>query len=126
MRLFRLLLAAALGATLAFTQTSAAPAEEDEQPGLEINRLELLDGPDGYAIPEDSLFFPGEKIYIAFNIKGYKFDEDYRMRVTYRVTTEGPSGRLFQLAEGGEFDEDDTSLLPIEDEIGRASCRERV
>ena len=51
MTLFQLLLSAALGATLAFTQTSAAPAEEDEQPRLEINRLELLDGPDGYPVP---------------------------------------------------------------------------
>lgn len=102
----RLLTAAALCASIALAQPSSAPAEEDEQPRLEINRLELLDGPDGYAIPEDSLFFPGEKIYIAFNIRGYKFDEDYRMRVSYRVTTEGPSGRPFQLAEGGEFDEE--------------------
>jgi len=106
MRLVRLSLSAALGAALAFPQAPPAPAEEDEQPTLEVTRLELLDGPAGYAIPDDSLFFPGEKIYLAFNIKGYKFDDDYRMRVSYKVTTEGPSGNPFQLAEGGEFAEE--------------------
>ncbi len=88
---------------------SVAPAaSQDVEPGseaaLEVIRLDLLDRAGGYAVPEDSVFYPGEKVYLAFNLRNYAIDEDYRIKLTWRIDALGPSGTPFANPEGGEFD----------------------
>ena len=87
----------------------AAPwaTAQDVEPGdglVEVVRLDLLDRPGGYAVPEDSVFYPGEKVYLAFNLRNYAIDEDYRIRLTWRIDAVAPGGAPFANPEGGEFD----------------------
>jgi len=77
-------------------------AQEAEE-SLAIIHLDLLDREGGYAIPEDSVFYPGEEVYLAFNITGYAVDEDYNVKLKYKIHTVGPAGRPFSTPEGGEF-----------------------
>ena len=79
-----------------------AGADEAEE-SLSIVRLDLLDRAGGYAIPTDSVYYPGEVIYLAFNISGYTVDEDYNIRLKYKIHTVGPAGRAFSTSEGGAF-----------------------
>lgn len=88
----------------------ALPAHADEEKklppdegDLRIVRLDLLDSPGGYAIPSDSVFYPGEKIYLGFNLAGYNVDDDYRIHLTWRADATGPNGTPFAPPEGGEF-----------------------
>lgn len=94
--LLLLLLAAVASAD---DEKKLAPDEGD----LRLARLDLLDSAGGYAIPADSVFYPGEKIYVGFNLAGYRVDEDYRIHLTWRADAEGPKGTPFAPAEGGEF-----------------------
>jgi hypothetical protein len=65
--------------------------------------VDLLDSPGGYAIPADSVFYPGEKVHLGFKIAGYTVDDDYRIHLTWRADAIGPNGVRFAPAEGGEF-----------------------
>ena len=71
---------------------------------LRLARLDLLDSENGYAIPPDSVFYPGEKIHLGFNLAGYLVDDEYRIHLTWRADAVGPQGTPFAPAEGGEFD----------------------
>lgn len=97
---------------------AAAAAEEDEKPSFSIVNAHLLDSEDGYPIPGDSIFFTGETVHLSFNIAGYTVgEEDYQVRLSYRVDFEGPSGVRFSLPQGGEIIEEvfpqDEKWLPI-------------
>ncbi len=82
----------------------SAPCGADESAeSLQIVRLDLLDREGGYAIPDDSVFYPGEMVHLAFNIAGYAIDNDYNMRLKWNIRTMGPAGRAFSTPEGGEF-----------------------
>lgn len=81
-------------------QPAAAP---DEQPAFRLSQLDLLDRAGGYAIPADSAFFPGEKVYLGFKIAGYSVDDDYRIHLSWRADAVGPNGVKFAPSEGGEF-----------------------
>lgn len=76
-----------------------APSEGD----LRLARVDLLDAPGGYAIPSDSVFYPGEKIYLGFNLAGYTVNDDYRIHLVWRADAVGPNGVPFAPSEGGEF-----------------------
>ena len=89
-----------------------AQADGEADHGLAVVRMELLDSPNGFAIPDDSVFYPGEQVFLAFNIAGYTIDDDYQMKVSYRITTESPLGKAFTMAEGGEWDHE----VAVEDE----------
>jgi hypothetical protein len=78
-------------------------AEQPEQPGFRLISVDLLDSRGGYAIPADSVFYPGEKVYLGFKIAGYTVDEDYRIHLTWRADAHGPGGVRFAPSEGGEF-----------------------
>ncbi len=100
-----------LGALLAaLAVLSLQPLQADEEKKLAPNegdlrlaRIELLDAPGGYAIPSDSVFYPGEKIYVGFNLAGYTVNDDYRIHLVWRADAVGPNGTPFAPAEGGEF-----------------------
>ncbi len=97
----------ALALLVGASSVEAAPDEEKKQAPyageLRIVRLDLLDSPGGYAIPADSVFFPGETIYLGFNLAGYTVDDDYRIHLVWRADAEGPNGVPFAPPEGGEF-----------------------
>lgn len=87
-------------------QTLRADDEKKLRPDegeLRLARVELLDAPGGYAIPSDSVFYPGEKIYLGFNLAGYTVNDDYRIHLVWRADAVGPNGTPFAPAEGGEF-----------------------
>ncbi|MEZ5365479.1 MAG: hypothetical protein R2748_24910 [Bryobacterales bacterium] len=85
--------------------SAQAPAEEAEPAAAEfrLSSVDLLDSRGGYAIPADSVFYPGEKVYLGFKIAGYTVDEEYRIDLTWRADAIGPNGVRFAPAEGGEF-----------------------
>lgn len=79
---------------------------------LQIVNLDLLDSRDGYAIPRDSTFLPGDSIHVFFQIKGYGVGEEYRVALKYVLEALDPAGRRFYMSEGGEFD---VELAPQDD-----------
>ena len=81
--------------------------------GLELVNLDLLDSRDGYAIPADSRYFPGETVHLYFQIKGYRVSNDYRVDLEYRLEALDPDGKRIYGAEGGRFD---TDLAPQDEE----------
>jgi hypothetical protein len=91
----------ALGQPLAVADEEKKLAPDEGE--LRIVRLDLLDSPGGYAIPADSVFYPGEKLYLGFNLAGYTVNDDYRIHLTWRADALGPNGVAFAPAEGGEF-----------------------
>ena len=94
-------------------QEPAAPVESLEDApaatALNFHSLELLDSLNGYAIPLDSTFLPGETVHVFFQIGGYSVGADDRVLLRYRMDALDPAGRRFYMAEGGEFD---TELAP--------------
>ena len=104
--------------------------EEEAGPGLELVNLDLLDRRDGYAIPADSRFLPGETIHVYFQIGGYQVGREFRISLTYEMRALDPGGEPFFAAEGGKVD---TELAPQDEmDAGRAlfaahsrSCRRR-
>ncbi len=80
------------------------PATEGaEQPRFRLVAVDLLDSQGGYAIPADSVFYPGEKVHLGFKIAGYAVDDKYNIHLTWRAEAVGPNGVRFAPAEGGEF-----------------------
>lgn len=93
-----------------------AQADETEVTGdseLAFVNLDLLDSRDGYAIPADSRYFPGETIYLYFQIAGYRVSNDYRVKLEYRIEVLDFAGKHMYGSEGGRFD---TELAPQDDD----------
>jgi hypothetical protein len=92
-------------------------AEKDKKRPFSIANLQILDSEDGYPIPPSSQFYPGERVYLRFNVAGYHVDEDYRMKVSYRLDFIGASGAPFSISESGEINEEiypqDEKWMPI-------------
>lgn len=84
-------------------------ANEEVGTGLELVNLDLLDSRDGYAIPADSEFLPGERIHIYGQIKGYQVGDADRVRLRYRATALDPDGNRFYTPVSGGYD---TELAP--------------
>ena len=76
---------------------------------MALVNLDLLDRRDGYAIPADSRFLPGETIHVYFQIGGYQVGREFRISLSYEMRALDPEGRSFFAAEGGEID---TELAP--------------
>ena len=77
---------------------------DEREPALAIVNLDLLDSRDGYSIPADSSFLPGETVHVYFQIAGYSVGEEDRVVLRYALDALDPDGRPFYMAEGGEFD----------------------
>jgi hypothetical protein len=91
----------------------AQERKDEEAPTLQITRLDLLDSFADYPIAEDSVFAPGDTVNVAFNIKGYSESETYRMKVSWKITTNGPAKLPFAPGKEGVFDEE---LAPEDEE----------
>lgn len=87
------------------------------QKGLTLVNLDLLDSRDGFVIPPDSQFFPGETVHVYFQIKGYQVSVEERVLLTYRLDALDPDGRRFYRAEGGRVDAElapqDENWMPV-------------
>ena len=98
------------------TSAYAPPAEaqrrkrEKETPKpFAISKADILDSENGYPIPLDSFFYPGETVYLRFLVDGYSRGEYDRVWLTWRVDSFGPAGDRFVMAEAGGID---TELAP--------------
>jgi len=105
----------ALAAVLVLAPAAARAAEDAEpsQQGLELVRFELLDRKGGYPIPADSVFYPGETVYLSFNITGYQVSDDYMIDLTYRIEAAGPRDVPIATPEGGAFQ---VEILPQDED----------
>jgi hypothetical protein len=91
----------------------AQQTEDEEAPALQITRLDLLDSFAKYPIADDSVFAPGDTVNVAFNLKGYTESETYRMKVSWKITTNSPAKLPFAPGKDGRFDEE---LAPEDEE----------
>ena len=76
----------------------------DGPAGLKIVKAYILDGEGGYSIPPDSVFFPGETVYLRFEVGGYTRGEFDRVRLSWRIDSFGPGGDRFVMADAGKID----------------------
>jgi hypothetical protein len=111
-----LILVLALPASV-FAQARRTKKQEKPE-HLTIVNARFLDSEDGYPLPPNSSFYPGEQVYIAFNLDGYHVTEyEYRMKVSYRVDFLGPRGEAFSTSEAGAIDQEvypqDENWMPI-------------
>lgn len=96
-----------------------AEAQEQASPPAELSlfNLDLLDSRDGYAIPADSHFLPGETIHVYFQIKGYHIGDGDRVRLRFKLEALDPDGRQFYRTEGGDVDVElapqDENWMPV-------------
>ncbi len=116
--LLQTLAAAALTAAPALPPRAHADETADAAAsGLALVNLDLLDSRDGYAIPADSRYFPGETVHLYFQIDGYRVSSDYRIDLEYRLQALDPGGKPFYGAEGGRFNAElapqDEQWMPV-------------
>ena len=108
---------AMVAAALAVSAGAGLVRADDEQPKFAIVEAVLLDGEDGYPIPADSIFYPGETVYLEFKMTGFRVNDDYRMKTEYQVDFLGPTGIRFALSQAGEISEEifpqDEDWLPV-------------
>ena len=101
----------------ASTASQAADESLDVEPPLELVNLDLLDSRDGYAIPADSRFLPGERVHVYFQIKGYRVGQADRILLHYEVAALDPNGRRFYSPVSGEYDVElapqDKNWMPV-------------
>jgi hypothetical protein len=113
-----LLLVLALSGTAAFAQQRKSTKKQLRPEHLTIVKAQFLDGQDGYPLPPNSSFYPGEQIYLAFHLAGFHVTEDeYQMKLTYRIDFTGVKGAAFAASEGGEIAKEvypqDENWIPI-------------
>ena len=82
-----------LAAPSAFAQPRRS--EKQAKPDhLTIVNAKFLDSEDGYPLPAGSSFYPGEQVYVVFNLDGFHITEDeYQMKVSYRDRFRRRAGR---------------------------------
>ena len=99
-------------AALAYAPTAEAQRrkrkKEPPKP-FAITKADILDSENGYPIPLDSFFYPGETVYLRFLVDGYSRGEYDRVWLTWRIDSVGPTGDRFVMAETGGID---TELAP--------------
>lgn len=94
-----LLLALAAPAVLAQSKREEKPEH------LTIVKARFLDSQDGYPLPPNSSFYPGEHVYLIFNVAGFHVTEyEYKMKISYRIDFLDPRGAPFATTEGGVID----------------------
>ncbi len=69
-----------------------------------VSQTDILDSQDGYPVPLDSAFFPGETVHVRFLVDGYTRGPYDRIWLTWRVESFGPLGDRLAMAETGGVD----------------------
>ena len=113
-----LMLLLALSAGSAFAQQRKSARKQERPEHLTIVNARFLDSEDGYPLPPNSSFYPGEQVYVVFNLAGFHVTEDeYQMKLTYRLDFTGAKGSAFAASEGGEIAEEvypqDEKWMPV-------------
>ena len=103
-----------------FGQSAGSVSGDDQETaeeGLALFNLDLLDSRDGFAIPADTRFLPGQTIHLYFQIKGYEVGMEDRVRLRYKVEALDPAGKRFYRDSGGVVDVElapqDENWMPI-------------
>ncbi|MCY4585367.1 MAG: hypothetical protein OXB98_04935 [Bryobacterales bacterium] len=96
-------------AGLVYTNPAEAQRRQKPPKPFSITQADILDSENGYPIPLDSDFFPGETVHLRFLVDGYSRGEFDRVWITWRIDSFGPSGDRFVMAEAGSVD---TELAP--------------
>lgn len=104
-------------AASAFAQ-SRRPQEQQKPEHLTIVNARFLDSEDGYPLPSGSSFYPGEQVYIVFNLAGFHVTEhEYQMKASYRIDFLGARAAPFSTSEAGVIEEEvypqDENWMPI-------------
>ena len=97
---------------------AVAAAQRPPQPeDFTIVNANMLDSEDGYPIDADSEYFPGERVFLRFNVGGYTRGEFDRVHISWQIDSFGPEGRQFVEQEQGFIDTElspqDKEWLPI-------------
>jgi hypothetical protein len=93
----------AFAAPLSFAQSR----REEPPEHLSIINARFLDGEDGYPLPSNSSYYPGERVHVTFNVAGFHITEyEYKMKISYRIDFLGPRGEPFWSSEGGVVDQE--------------------
>jgi hypothetical protein len=106
-----------LTAASAFAQPRR-PKKQEKPEHLTILNARFLDSEDGYPLPANSSFYPGEHVYVVFNVAGFHVSEDeYQMKISYKIDFLGVQDAAFATSEGGEIAEEvypqDENWTPI-------------
>ncbi|MBI3667831.1 MAG: hypothetical protein HY236_16640 [Acidobacteria bacterium] len=80
-----------------------APAAEQKK-GLTILNAALLEAEDGFAASPDTVYQPGETIYLSFNIQGYAVDRNNRVKLGYTIDALDFKGIPFVEQQAGKID----------------------
>lgn len=106
-----------LAATLSGGLATGATGQEEAEATLEVVNLDLLDSRDGFAVPPDSIYAPGEAVHLVFQVRGYRIGQEDRIRLTWEVEALDPQGRDFYRSERGNVDVElapqDKNWMPI-------------
>ncbi len=96
---------------------TAGSGPEDAAPPLEIVNCDLLDSRDGFAIPPDTQYLPGERVHLICQVRGYRVGPEERVHVSYELRALDPRGRSFYPLDRGQYDTElapqDENWLPI-------------
>lgn len=100
--------AVAAGLLLALAiPANAQSSREEKLEHLTIVNARFLDSEDGYPLPPNSSFYPGEHVYVTFNVGGFHVTEyEYKMKISYRIDFLGPRGEPFSNSEAGVIDQE--------------------
>lgn len=94
----------------------AAAADQKKPVPLAVVHATLLEAEDGAPVRSDTLFQPGEALYLAFNVQGYTADKNNRVKLTYSIDSLDFKGVPFVPPEAGKVDEElspqDAKWLP--------------
>lgn len=86
---------------------------EGSPANFSVFNVEILDGEDGYPVPNDSIFFTGETVNIRYNIVGFTVSKTNFVHLKYRAEFQGPTGKRFALPEGGQIE---AELMPQDED----------
>ena len=87
----------------------AIPLAAQKKAPFAITNLALLEAEDGFAARSDTIYAPGETLYLAFHVQGYATDRQSRVRLSYRIDALDPEGVPFVEPE---IDKVETELSP--------------
>ena len=85
------------------------PAAAQQKKALNILNAALLEAEDGFAASPDTVYQPGETIYLSFHIQGYTVDRNSRLKLAYIIDALDFKGVPFVESEAGKID---TELSP--------------